>query len=188
MTYKCKVFREFQTHRKRKALLRQLLARNLKGMVSSRPRLRGTSHLGSWFAGLSTPTGLRHGLGCAGISLGFSFGINAHLVKGSPISASVKREMRFPSTSFSFLKSCFAFGRSVRPASWCGRCSRRDSFLSFRSLIWMPSSHPGGDPFSHCRMAASSQGSCLCNRRRPVSSISPQRAWLLCRSIPTIIS
>jgi hypothetical protein len=31
----------------------------------------------------------------------------------------------------------------------CGRRSRRDSFLSFRSLIRMPSSVVGGDPFSH---------------------------------------
>src|ERR1039458_2837248 len=36
-------------------------------------------------------------------------------------------------------------------------------------------------------MAARSQGSCLWTRRRPFSSIKPQRALLLCRSIPTII-
>src|SRR5690242_465045 len=36
-------------------------------------------------------------------------------------------------------------------------------------------------------MAVRSQGSCLCSKRRPLVSISPQRALLLCRSIPTII-
>jgi hypothetical protein len=71
--------------------------------------------------------------------------------KGSPISNSAsfgggKRERssgKKPGrqTTF-FLKVVFVLGR-------CGRRARRDSFLSFRSLTRMPSSHPGGDPFSH---------------------------------------
>src|ERR1035441_3074536 len=36
-------------------------------------------------------------------------------------------------------------------------------------------------------MADRSQGSCLWSRRRPFSSMRPQRTLLLCRSIPTII-
>src|ERR1039457_2255285 len=36
-------------------------------------------------------------------------------------------------------------------------------------------------------MAERSQGSCLWTRRWPLSSIRPQRALLLCRSIPVII-
>ena len=47
-------------NRKRMQCLRHLRFSNPKGIVSSSPRLRGTSYLGSRFNPFSTPTGLRH--------------------------------------------------------------------------------------------------------------------------------
>ena len=46
--------------KKAKRCLRHRLFFNPKGIVSSSPRLRGTSYLGLQFEGVSTPTGLRH--------------------------------------------------------------------------------------------------------------------------------
>ena len=51
--------------------------------------------------------------------------------------------MDFRQPAFFFLKAVFGF------SGHCGRRSRRDSFLSFQSLLADASALAGGDPFSH---------------------------------------